>query len=73
MKTILNLLLDLHAVCRFRSTEGKAELSKSEMKRWCDKGSVLINGEKVKWDEPFDFPVFSMVLHPKGEQRCTLM
>lgn len=70
--TILNLLLDLHAVCHFRSTEGKSELSKGELKRWCEKGSVIINGEKASWNEPLDFPVFSMVLHPKGEHRCSL-
>ena len=73
MMTILNLLLDLHSVCHFRSTEGKSELSKGELKRWCSLGSVLINGERVNWDEPFDFPVFSMVLHPKGVKRTTLL
>lgn len=71
--TVLNLLLELHTVCHFRSTEGKAELSKSELKRWCDKGSILINGEKIQWNEPLDFPVFSMILHPKGNFRCTLI
>lgn len=70
---LLDLLVELDKLCRFRSTEGKAELSKSELKRWFDKGSVLINGEKAKWDEPFDFPVFSMVLHPKGERKCSLL
>ena len=71
--TTLSLLSDLHILCHFRSTEGKAELSKSEMKRWCEKGSVLINGEKVAWNEELDFPIFSMILHPKGEQRCSLL
>ena len=70
---LLDMLMELDKLCHFRSTEGKAELSKSEMKRWFDKGSVLINGEKAKWDEPWDFPVFSFVLHPKGEKRCSLM
>jgi len=70
---MLDLLTDLHTICHFRSTEGKAELSKSEIKRWFDKGSVLVNGEKSKWDEPWDFPVFSLILHPKGEKRCSLL
>ena len=69
---ILDLLLELHALCHFHSTEGRPELSKSELRRWCERGSVIINGEKVKADEAFDFPVFSMVLHPKGDLRCTL-
>ena len=71
--TTITLLLELHAMCHFRSTEGQATLSKSELKRWCDKGSVIINTEKVKWDEVMDFPIFSMVLHPKGDLRCTLL
>lgn len=70
---LLDLLVALNNSCHFRSTEGKAELSKSEMKRWFTNSSVIINGEKCAWDEPFDFPVFSMVLHPKGERCCTLL
>jgi hypothetical protein len=69
----LDLLLQLHAMCHFRSTEGQAVLSKSELKRWCDKGSVIVNSEKVKWDEEMDFPIFSFILHPKGDLRCTLL
>ena len=47
--TTLNLLLELHAMCRFRSTEGQAELSKSELKRWCDENNcyTMPDGECI--------------------------
>ena len=70
---LLDLLVNLDKLCHFRSTEGKAELSKSEMRRWCERSSVRINGETMKADEELDFPIFSMVLHPKGDRRCTLL
>ena len=70
---LLDLLVDLDKLCHFRSTEGKIELSKSEMKRWFMNSSVIINGEKCAWDEAWDFPVFSLILHPKGERCCTLL
>lgn len=47
--------------------------SKSEIKRWIDQGSILFNGEKCRWDEAIDFPVFSFVIFPKSEtKRVTL-
>lgn len=72
--SVLDLLVQLRNLCGWRSTEGKSELSKSELRRWCDKGSILINGETVAWNEPWDFPIFSFVLHPKSEKkRITLL
>lgn len=45
--------------------------SNSEVRRWCNAGSVLINSEPVVWDEEIDFPIISIVLFPKGK-RVTL-
>ena len=70
--TTIAMLTTINSLCKLRSTEGKSEVSKSEFKRWCEKGSVLVNGEKMKWDEELDFPIFSFILHPKGN-RITLV
>lgn len=58
-------LRDLHAVCHFQSKERSGEASNSELKRWIQSQSLVINGERVKWDEPMDFRMFSVVLFPK--------
>ena len=66
-------LRDLNEVCHFQTREGKkvGAASSSELKRWLQNKSVLVNGEPVEWDEPIDFPIFSVVLFPKGK-RITL-
>lgn len=62
-----NFLRELHQVCSFQSREkprsGKA--STSELKRWLQNGVLVINTEKVSWDEEIDFPIISVVLFPK--------
>lgn len=60
-------LRELHEVCQFQTREGKkvGKASASELKRWCQNGAFVINGEKVAWDELIDFPVFSIMLFPK--------
>lgn len=65
-------LRELHSVCSFQTKEGRksGKATASELKRWLQNGAVLINGERVEWNEKIDFPVFSMVLFPK--RRITL-
>lgn len=60
-------LRELHKTCHFQTREGRlcGEASASELKRWLQNGAVVVNGEKVAWDEPMDFPIFSYVLFPK--------
>lgn len=53
------------------SRERLAFASKSELRRWCDAGNVVFNGEPVAWDEPIDFPIISVVIFPNGK-RITL-
>lgn len=47
--------------------------SNGELRRWMDNGSVLINGERVTWNEEIDFPVCSLVFFPKSEKRKTTL
>jgi hypothetical protein len=55
------------------SREGKVAIaSKSEVRRWMNAGAVQVNGERLDATEPVDFPVFSLVLFPKGK-RVTLL
>lgn len=80
--TAWKFLIDLHAVCHFMSRENRTrsdaapgslrmEASRSELKRWLMQGAVVINGEKVDWDEEMDFPIHSVVLFPSG-RRVTM-
>ena len=59
---------DLHEACHFQTREGKrtGSASASELKRWLQNAAVVVNGEKVAWDEEMDFPIFSFVLFPSN-------
>lgn len=74
MLTAWEFLRSLHQVCHFQTREGKkvGDATNSELKRWCQNQAFIINGEAVSWDEPIDFPVFSVVLFPKS-RRITLL
>lgn len=54
------------------SRERSTRASKTELRRWFDAGNVQINGERMAWDEPMDFPLISVVLFPNGK-RITLL
>lgn len=76
---------ELHKVCKFASIERGATApgqenkkplfaTNSEVQRWIEQGSVLFNGERVTKDEEIDFPIISLVLHPKSEKfRTTVL
>ena len=59
-----------------RTVDAKGEfvpMSNGELRRQMAQGAVLVNGERVVWNEPIDFPVFSLVFFPKSAtRRCTL-
>lgn len=69
MKAI-DQLNNLNLACYgFFSTEKpKQKASNSELKRWIDNGSVLINGNRVK---AFDIvsSITEIILFPKSEKR----
>lgn len=60
---------------RFWSTENpKQPASNSEVKRWMLNGSVHINGVAVKPNDFIDLDTLqSVVLHPKGKRRTTIL
>ena len=47
------------------------EMSNGDIRRLCEQGGVLINGERVAIQEEIDFPVFSIVFFPKSETKRT--
>jgi 23S rRNA-/tRNA-specific pseudouridylate synthase len=56
----------------FWSTESpKKRASNSEIRRWFEKGSIIINGERAKMDDEIT-EIKSCVIHPKGKRRCTI-
>lgn len=66
--TAWQMLRDLHTVCCFQTREGAkfGKATNSELKRWLQNGVLVVNGEKVAWDEELDFPIFSFVMFPKN-------
>lgn len=55
---------------KFASSERPGALAtNSEVRRWIAQGAVLFNGEKVTVDEAVDFPIISVVLHPKNDHH----
>lgn len=65
---MLDFLKDLHSVCHFQTREGKkvGTASNSELRRWIQNKALVVNGEKVDWDEMLDFPLISVVLFPRN-------
>lgn len=54
------------------STEGKqVYASKSEMRRWFERGSVHVNGTPAAMDSVI-IDCDSVILHPNGKRRTTL-
>lgn len=64
----------LHGLAEFVwSKEGRAQFaSKSEKRRWITQKAVLVNGEHLDIDDEINFPVFSVVLFPKGKNKTTI-
>jgi hypothetical protein len=46
--------------------------SRSEVKRWLKKKSVIINGSKPLPSDEISFPVNELVFFPKGRRKCTM-
>ena len=74
--TAWEYLKHLSGIYWLTSKEGRntGRASNSELKRWIQNKSLLINTEHVTWDEQIDFPVFSVILFPKSvAHRITLV
>lgn len=67
LKQLNELMGGLHS----KEVWGKA--SNSELKRWCDKGSFMVNGKRPKWNEELpDEDFWQIILHPMSSMRITL-
>lgn len=64
-------LRELHTVCKFHSKEREGKATNSELKRWLQNQSVLLNNRRIKWNEEVDFPVEQLILFPK-RNRITI-
>lgn len=71
----MNTMLDFILAHPFMiSREGRDVFaSKSEIRRWFQRGSVEVNGEKVQIGDPWPVVGDSVVIHPKGRNRTTLL
>ena len=49
------------------------EASNSELRRWLEKKSVVINGEKPSFSDTILFPITELVFFPKGNRRTTFI
>ncbi len=67
--TAWQFLIDLHKLCHFQTREGSkvGRASNSELKRWLQNRAVIANGEALMWNEPMDFPLYSLVLFPNNK------
>lgn len=70
--TAWDFLKSIHSACQFMSRERTGKASNSELKRWLQNKSVIINGKRPAFDDDIDFPITQMVLFPK-KNRVTLM
>jgi hypothetical protein len=70
----MNILDFLKAWEWLPSREGSrhALASNSEKRRWIERGSVEVNGQKAALDSPWPSQSDSVVVHPKGKHRTTL-
>lgn len=56
------------------SVEGKQVFaSGSEKRRWLDRGSVEIDGERAQMGDPWPLPDISVVIHPKSNSKRTTL
>ena len=70
--TAWEYLRELNEYCSFMSRERTGKATNSELKRWLQNQSVLLNGRRIKWNEQVDFPVYELVLFPK-KSRVTVL
>jgi len=45
--------------------------SNSDLRRWLESGSVIINGEKPKPEDEITFPVTELIFFPNSKTRMT--
>lgn len=65
----------INEVCQFMSNEKKGEkVTNSELRRWFESGSIEVNYEPIKADDPWPAFIKSLVLFPKSvNKRSTII
>lgn len=70
MKTALQQMLDLHAICRFMSVENKGEVaSNSEVRRWLTQSAIEVNFKAINAADEWPMVLKSLVMFPKSQKR----
>ncbi len=46
--------------------------SNSELRRWLERGSVIINGVRPKPSDEIYFPIKEFIIHPDSPNRITI-
>jgi len=71
--TAIEFLLDLHDVGWLpASTEKTGYPTRSEVRRWLERGSVRINGVTVRQETEISLPIESLVLFEKSPRKTTM-
>lgn len=45
----------------------------SDIRRWFDRRSVIINGTKPAWRDEVEYPITELIFFPKGKRRTTVL
>lgn len=70
----IQFMVRLNTLSPFWNAEENKPASNSVLRRWIEQSAILFNGERMKFDELIDFPLFSLVLFPKSSaKRITVM
>lgn len=65
----------INEVCQFMSNEKKGEkVTNSELRRWFESGSIEVNYQPIKADDPWPPFIKSLILFPKSvNKRSTII
>ena len=66
-----DFLKQLNTTCCFMSRERTGKASNSEIKRWLQNQSIVVNGKRPKFDDEVTYPIDSFILFPK-KNKVTL-
>lgn len=70
--TALQFLISMRPCIPMSTERPCTETSNSELRRWLEKGSVIINGTKPKPQDIVSYPITELVFFPKSPRRTTV-
>jgi hypothetical protein len=71
--TALQYMTRINAMGPFWNYDENKPASNSALRRWLEQGAILFNSERIMPLDLIDFPIYSLVMFPKGKRRCTLV